>query len=211
MQNEFIKNMNIATALYIEKLGRALFRTLMNTYYGMLTDPDGAYEYRKLGMVFKGANMMPLDREASFNSVIEWDCQIFAYSVFRWFRSDYRKNVAEIKLDYPWLYFPSIPYDNDLFDDIDNLEVPFWTLRTYRTNDGYLDGVHAIWPHDDKFEMFDRTLAPRGFNKNGFPTPAMLDVVTRERHSKAAHRSYMTSKNAQNRALLWEQENENNE
>jgi hypothetical protein len=59
--------------------------------------------------------------------------------------------------------------------------------------------------------MFDRALAPKGFNKNGFPTPTMLDVVTREMRSKAAHRSYMTSKNAQNRALLWEQENENNE
>ena len=179
MQNEFIKNMNIATALYVKKMGRALFRTLMNTYYGMLVDANG-YEYRKLGMIFKGADMMPLDREASFNSVTEWDCQIFVYSVFRWFRSDYRENVAEIKLDYPWLYFPSIPCGNDLFDDIDNLEVPFWTLRTYRTNDGYLDGVHAVWPHDDKFEMFDRVLAPRGFNKNGFPTPTMLDVVTRE-------------------------------
>ena len=210
MQNEFIKNMNIATGLYIEKMGRALFRILMNTYYGMLADADG-YEYRKLGMIFKGADMMPLDREASFNSVTEWDCQIFVYSVFRWFRSDYRENVAEIKLKYLWLYLPSISYVSDLFDDIDNLEVPFWTLRTYRTNYGYLDGVHAVWPHDDKFEMFDRALAPKGFNKNGFPTPTMLDVVTREMRSKAAHRSYMTSKNAQNRALLWEQENENNE
>ena len=178
MQREFIDNWKDATIKFIRKHGKPYYNLLMNTWYGMCNAYTDGYEYRRINIMFKDADMMPLNKEASFDSVIEWNCQVFLTN--RWWivPSDIDKNLITI---------------------------------TSPKNEDYLADVFVVWPHDDKFEMFDRVLAPRGFNKNGFPTPTMLDVVTRERHSKAAHRSYMTSKNAQNRALLWEQENENNE
>lgn len=164
MQTEFVDNYRNALLKFVRKHGRAYCKIFLNTWYGVSVDTTG-YNYRRMIVIFKDVDMTPLNREASFDSVIEWDCQFFGEVVF-----------------------------NDHY-----------------TNEDYIERVHAVWPHNDRFEMFDKVLAPRGFNKNGFPTPTMLDVVTRERCTKEAQRSYMTSKNAQNRALLWEQENDKDE
>ena len=180
MQNEFVDNLRDATLKFKKKHGRAYYNLLMNTWYGMSAAyANGGYEYRRVDLVFKDTDMMPLNKEASFDSVIEWDCQLFLIN--RW-----------------WIALSDI--DNNLI------------TTTSPKNEDYLADVFAVWPHDDKFEMFDRALAPRGFNRNGFPTPTIFDVLTRKKTmTKKEYVSTMHSKNAQNRALLWEQENENNE
>lgn len=180
MQREFIDNWKDAIIKFKKKHGRTYYNLIMNTWYGMSTAcADDGYEYRRVNLLFKDADMMPLNKEASFDSVIEWDCQLF--------------------LTNRWWIEPS---------DIDKNLVTIASPK----NEDYLADVFAIWLHDDKYEMFDRTLSPRGFNRNGFPTPTIFDVLTRKKMmTKKEYVSTMHSKNAKNRALLWEQENENNE
>ena len=96
MQREFIDNWKDAILKFIKKHGRVYYNLIMNSWYGMSNAYTDGYEYRRINIMFKDADMMPLNREASFDSVIEWDCQVFL--VNRWWivPSDIDRNLITI-------------------------------------------------------------------------------------------------------------------
>jgi hypothetical protein len=56
-------------------------------------------------------------------------------------------------------------------------------IRTTPKLEDLLKGLTSKWEHGP-YTMYDKTVAPLGFNDKGYPTPPCLDVLTRQKRKR---------------------------
>lgn len=206
MQNELAINIMKAYTECGRKYSKSYVRLLLNTWYGATIDDEvsKAHKYRVINTIFTMSDITPLSKTASFDSVSEWDCMIFKRPVSEWLGTEVRDAIDKSNPI-------SVAISSTTAHDFRGCWFPLDFMSAYIPYDIILEYTYAVWKHDDKFEMYDRNVAPRGFNRRGFPTPSSFDVLTYKRLNKKEHTSLISSRNAFFRDLLWEQECENNE